>query len=249
MKKIILVSIISLFNSICFAQSNNTFSIKGGGGYNTLSNESFVKSSYFEKIDVFGTAIGVDLGYKIVKTPFGIFVGAMMCTYNYRHKLHALPRATFYDLRYKFKTLNIPILLRIKPDNGNGLNEATSKGIYFDVGIQFVMINKVESEAAITLDIPPVIDVSEHFQKSTMDIVLGIGYFQYSFDKMALDHGVRLTYGLSDIQKEEDYSPFETVVYSSYFDQNGYKPTSILTIEYVLTISFKLPKKILGIRM
>jgi len=249
MKKIIVVLIFTSLNLICFGQGGMNFSIKGGGGYSTFLNGNWHSGFGFENENIIGTGFGAEIGWNSHHAPIGFTFGVWMNSNEHKHKVLGFPIPDIYIVHYKYESVSFPLLLRIRPTGNSKTREFELGGPYAEIGARFRSSQSMTVVSSFYLNESEPQDELENFNKSGIDLVAGVGYHQFGTTKFALAHGLRATYALSDMQKNPDYTPFPGDEYGSY---NGmfveYKSTHLFTVEYVLTLTLKIPSRYIGRR-
>lgn len=247
MKKIVVVSIFITLNCICIAQSGLTLNLKGGGGLTTLLSKSFANNRpdnhMFEKQDLFGSVLGLELGYGFKYSPISISAGYLMRTHQFKYAVNMIPISGVYDVEYSMKSADIPIIIRYKPSKQSKSSEVYGKGAFYEVGVQISSMSEINMQTTYDFVSNEVEDVRPYFETSNIDLVVGFGIVQFGYDKMAISHTVRGSYGLSNVRKDDNFYPFDDDNYKAYFIDRH--PINLITVQYMLTIILKAPSKML----
>lgn len=176
--------------------------VKGTGIFNQEISDAGDEIDY--KLPALGYSAGA--GFSFFFTP-SLGVGVELLTAQHVGKYEGVVGTENYESETKINSIDVPILFKVQTKSG---------GSFLDLGVQYSMINKVNSSYSSS---GPVIgsgssDDTKAYNSSNLSAVLGFGINIDLTEKLFLTTGLRFEYGLSDIINSNS-------LYDGYGDYNG----------------------------
>ncbi|NPA34117.1 MAG: PorT family protein [Chlorobi bacterium] len=242
MKRILLIATLVL-GQVTYAQGGWLFGVRGGAGIPLLLNSNWMNDGNYTYEPGLTWNVGAMAGYNAVYYNYGFTLG-----FHYRQTKHTLRYTSVAGTQdpeiLQISSIEIPLLMRFRPSGDARTRMITYGGWYFEIGVQAASYNAVQytyeskNQAVGTVQM----NITHAFKTWDFQGVIGFGFHQVGTERLAITHGIKIFASILDIVEPQSGNGWLLAPLFEYGQMYPYQPTRFITIQYLLSIIYKIPK-------
>ena len=251
MKRTLLIIALLVGQSI-YAQGGWLFGVRGGVGLPLLLNSNWMNDGNYTYEPGLTWNVGGMIGYNAVYYNYGLTIG-----FHYRQTKHVLRYTSLAGTQdpeiLRISSYEIPLLIRFRPTGDARTRMITYAGWYFEIGVQAASYNAVQYtyESKNQLVGTRQMDITRRFKQWDFQGVIGFGFHQIGTERFAVTHGLKIFASILDMVEPPQgmgnnqgnrSNGWLLAPFFEYGQTYPYQPTRFITVQYMLSIIYKIPK-------